>query len=325
MTDYIYRAGTKADIDGFYNVYRMEHIESFGSFGMTHEDLLAEWDFPNFDMAQHTQFVFTPEGEMVAFAELRAWRDIPVRPALYGYVMPEHRGKGIGSKLIEWGIKQAEVFIPLIPDHARLVLQAFSNLKDGQKLLEEYGFNCVRESYLMSIELKEGLPKPEFAPNFRLVRMSEHPVLADFIRIYQETFKDHRGGMEEPLEAALARWERIIEAGDFPPENFVLVKDGDEDAAILIMANKSDEDPNQGYIQTLGTMPNYRKQGLGTNLLYLAFEHFRAMGKSKAGLSVDGASLTGAHKLYQKVGMTIDMVYNAYDLEIREGVELTKQ
>jgi hypothetical protein len=40
---------------------------------------------------------------------------------------------------------------------------------------------------------------------------------------------------------------------------------------------------------------------------------------------VDASSLTGAEKLYAKVGMTVDMVYNAYELEIRPGVELTRQ
>jgi mycothiol synthase len=325
MGKYTYRAGTMADIDGFYNVYRMEHIESYGAFGLTKEEVAAEFDFPNFDISQHTQYVFDEAGEMVAFAELRVWRDVPVRPNLYAYVLPEHRGKGIGSKLTEWGIKQAECFIPHVPEDARVVLQAFSNLEEGQKLLDEFGFDSVRESYLMSIELKEGMPKAEFAPNFRLVTMAEHPVLADFVRIYQETFKDHRGGMEESVEAGVARWERIIEAGEFPPENFILVKDGDEDAAVLIMANKSDEDPDKGFIQTLGVMPRYRRQGLATQLLYLAFEHFARMGKAKAGLSVDGASLTKAHELYLKVGMSIDMVYNAYDLEIRAGVEMTKQ
>ena len=325
MNDYTFRAGTKADIEAFYNAYRMEHIESYGNFGMSIEEVAAEWDFPNFDMAEHTQYVFDEAGEMVAYAELRVWREVPVRPNLYAYVLPEHRGKGIGSRLSEWGMKQAESFIPHVPNDARVVLQAFSNLKDGQKLLEEFGFQLIRESYLMGIELKEGLPQAQFAPNFHLVRMSEHPVLADFVRICHETFKDHRGAMEESLEAAVERWEHMMEAGEFPPENFVLLKDGDEDAAILIMANKSDEDPDKGYIQTVGVMPKYRRQGLASQLLYLAFEHFYKMGKAKAGLSVDGASLTKAYEVYLKAGMSIEMVYNAYEFELRDGVELTKQ
>jgi ribosomal protein S18 acetylase RimI-like enzyme len=248
-----------------------------------------------------------------------------VRPRLNAYVVPEHRGKGIGSQLTAWAIKQSECFIPQVPENARVVLQAFSNLDDGQKLLEDFGFELIRQAYVMSIALNQDLPKANFAPNFRLVRMSEHPVLADFVRVYQETFKDHRGSMEESLEAGVARWERIIESGEFPPENFVLLKDGDEDAAILIMANKSDEDPDKGYIQIVGVMPKYRRQGLASQLLYLAFEHFAKMGKAKAGLSVDGSSLTKAYDVYLKAGMSIDMIYNAYDFEIREGVELTKQ
>jgi ribosomal protein S18 acetylase RimI-like enzyme len=72
-------------------------------------------------------------------------------------------------------------------------------------------------------------------------------------------------------------------------------------------------------------MPDYRRQGLATQLLYLAYQLARAMGKTRVGLSVDASSLTGAQKLYEKAGMQVEMVYNAYDLEIRPGVELTKQ
>jgi ribosomal protein S18 acetylase RimI-like enzyme len=72
-------------------------------------------------------------------------------------------------------------------------------------------------------------------------------------------------------------------------------------------------------------MPQYRRRGLASQMMYLAFQVGRKMGKPRVGLSVDGSSLTGAHKLYLKLGMSIDMTYNAYEHKIREGVELTKQ
>jgi mycothiol synthase len=325
LSDYVFRPATWDDLDAFYNLYRMEHLESYGNFGMTPQEVGAFWDYPGFDIAEHTCYVFTAEGQNIAYAELRVWRDIPVRPLLYAYVHPEHRSRGIGSRLTEWGIRQSACFLPKVPDHARVVLGAFSSRTDGQKLLGDHGFVCTRQSHMMGIDLHEDLPPPQFPASLRLVTMAEHPVLRDFVRVYQETFKDHRGAVDEPLDAAVARWERIIAGGSYRPEHFILVQDGDADAAVLIMAEKSEEDPDKAWVQTLGVMPEYRRQGLATQLLFLAFQLARAMGRQRVGLMVDASSLTGANKLYDKVGMTVQMIYNAYELEIRPGVELTKQ
>jgi ribosomal protein S18 acetylase RimI-like enzyme len=325
MNNIIYRPARFEDIDTFYELYRMEHIESYGNFAMTREEVASEWEFSTFDLNQHTLYAFTETGQNIAFAELRYWRDIPVDPVLFAYVHPEYREQGIGTRLLEWGLKRAEIFIPLIPEHARFSLRAFANLEDGQQLLENNGFICMRQSHMMSIELSDDMPQAQFPDGFRIVTMKEHPVLEDFVHVYQETFRDHRGSIDEPLEAAVTRWKSIITNGNFPPENFMILKEGQEDAAVLIMANKSEDDPDKAFVQTLGTMPNYRRRGLATQMMYLAFQTGRKMGKPRIGLSVDASSLTGANKLYEKIGMRVDMVYNAYEREIRAGVELTKQ
>ena len=45
MTDIIYRPATLDDIDTFYDLYRHEHIESYGNFGMTKDEVFAEMKF----------------------------------------------------------------------------------------------------------------------------------------------------------------------------------------------------------------------------------------------------------------------------------------
>ena len=315
MTGYGYRPATRNDLDGFYELYRTEHLESYDNFGMSWDEVGAMWDYPGFDLAQHSYFAFSAEGKNVAFAELRVWRDIPVRPILYAYVHPEHRNHGIGSQITAWGIRRSQSFIPLVPEGARVVLGAFSNRAEGQQLLEDCGFICTRQSHIMTIDLQADLPPPKFPAGFRLVTMVEHPVLKDFVRVYQETFKDHRGAVDEPLAAAVARWERMLEAGSYRPEHFVLLKEDTADAAVLILADKSEEDPDKAWVQTLGVLPEYRRRGLATQLLFLAYALARDMGKRRVGLSVDASSLTGAQKLYEKAGMRVEMVYNAYELE----------
>lgn len=324
MTNIIYRPATKEDIDTFYELYRYEHIESYGNFGMTKEEVFAEFEFPGFDQAKHTMYAFTDDGQQVAYAELRVWRDIPVRPYIYAYIHPDYRGQGIGTHLTEWAMEAGKQFIPLCPDDARVVLGAFTNMDDGKVLLDNLGFTNTRQSHLMSMALRDDMPKPEFPEGMYTLTMAEHPVLEDFIRIYQETFRDHRGAVNESLEAAVERWKGFINE-NYPPENFVLVKDGDKDAAVLIVCDKSDENPEQMFVQTLGTMPDYRKRGFATNLLCYAHQLAVKKGKKRLGISVDGSSLTGANKLYEKVGFGLDMIYHAYELEIRPGIEITNQ
>ncbi|MGB7339698.1 MAG: GNAT family N-acetyltransferase [Phototrophicaceae bacterium] len=325
MTDIIYRPATLDDIDTFYDLYRHEHIESYGNFGMTKDEVFAEMKFPNFDLSQHTMYAFLADGTQIAYAELRVWRDIPVRPVLYSYVHPDYRGQGIGTYLTQWGIEHAQQFVPLVPDHARVVLGCFSNMDDGCELLENLSFTNTRQSHLMSMAIASDSPKAQFPAGMHIITMKDHPVLIDFIHVYKETFKDHRGAVDEPLSAAVERWEQFIKAGEYPPENFVLIKDGNNDVGVMIMSDKSDDNPEQMFIHTLGTMPKYRKRGIASNLLYYAQDLARKKGKKRLGLSVDGSSLTGANKLYEKVGFDIDMVYHAYELEIRAGEELTNQ
>ena len=324
MTEIIYRPATMDDLETAYDLYCYEHIESYGDCGVTLEQQRQEWGFPSFDLSQHTMYAFTESGRNIAYAELRYYRELPVRPMLFAYVHPDYRGQGIGSQLTEWGLEAAKQFIPQVPDDARVVLCAYTNMTDGAELLEHYAFEQVRQSLLMAMDLRDDMPKAKFPEGFYTLTMEEHPILEDFIRIYQATFRDHRGSMNESLETAVKRWESYIDES-FPPENFVLLKEGTKDAAILIMADKSDENPDQMWVQTLGTMPDYRRQGFATQLLYYAHELAVKKGKKRLGLSVDGSSLTGANKLYEKVGMSVEMIYHAYELELRAGIELTNQ
>lgn len=321
----IFRPATFDDLDTFFELYRYEHIESYGNFGMTKKEVFAEWEYHSFDISNHSYFAFTETGENIAYSELRYWREIPVRPILYAYVHPDYRGQGIGTKLTQWGIDNAKHFIPLVPDDARVVLGTFSNMEDGQELLENMSFTNTRQSYIMTIDIHDNMPEPQFDEQFDLITMAEHPVLEDFVRVYQETFRDHRGSVNESLESAVERWRDFLEGDNYQPENIVLVKDGVKDAAVLFLADKSDQDPDQMEISTIGTMPDYRRRGLATNLLYLTFQRARERSKPRVGLSVDGSSLTKAHELYEKVGMKTTMIYYAYELELRAGVELSNQ
>jgi GNAT superfamily N-acetyltransferase len=58
-----------------------------------------------------------------------------------------------------------------------------------------------------------------------------------------------------------------------------------------------------GWVRVLGVRRPWRRRGLGRALLLHAFSEFRRRGLVAAGLGVDTESETGAHRLYESVGM----------------------
>jgi hypothetical protein len=60
-------------------------------------------------------------------------------------------------------------------------------------------------------------------------------------------------------------------------------------------------------------------------MLHHTFAQFYQRGIRKVGLGVDGQSLTGATRLYEKAGMHPVYEETLYEKELRSGVELATQ
>ncbi len=74
---------------------------------------------------------------------------------------------------------------------------------------------------------------------------------------------------------------------------------------------------------SLGVLRRWRRLGLGAALLQHAFGEMFRLGKLGVSLGVDAENITGATRLYERVGMVIDQQRVVYELELRPGVDLT--
>ncbi|NJL95600.1 MAG: hypothetical protein HC915_18660 [Anaerolineae bacterium] len=63
---------------------------------------------------------------------------------------------------------------------------------------------------------------------------------------------------------------------------------------------------------------------MGLALLQHTFRHFWQAGQPNVGLHVDGLSLTGATRLYERAGMRIEKEYTRFEKELRPGEELAR-
>ncbi len=87
------------------------------------------------------------------------------------------------------------------------------------------------------------------------------------------------------------------------PSLWLLAWQGEELAGFVLATSGRGSEPELGWVGTLGVRPAWRRQGLGEALLRAAFAELHARGHPRAGLGVDTENVTGALRLYERVGM----------------------
>ena len=166
-------------------------------------------------------------------------------------------------------------------------------------VLEVAGWQPIRYSFQMRIDVEGELPEPEWPGGLspRNLRPGEEErVYEAHMDAFADHWEHHRYTFEDWRDFNVGRHS-------FDPSLWWLVDDGDELAAISLNAWHFSGDPEFGWIQVLGVRPPWRKRGLGTALLRHSFRNFQARGATRVGLGVDGENTTGAVRLYEQVGM----------------------
>ena len=90
------------------------------------------------------------------------------------------------------------------------------------------------------------------------------------------------------------------------PETCFVAETGDQIAGVILAGN----DGRRGYIYHTAVRPEYRKQGIGSQLLSSVLEAFKKIGISKAALVVFDKNKSG-NDFWEKKGFTSrgDLVY----------------
>ena len=160
------------------------------------------------------------------------------------------------------------------------------------------GFRHVRSSHRMLLDLAEPTADPQW-PDHIAVRTFEPGDEKTFYEVHQETFRD----MWEPIEDTYEEWAHwFLEPSALVPELWFLAHANGDPAGVAI-CHPHKTRPEYGWVRVLGVRRPWRRKGLGRALLLHAFLEFRRRGLTAAGLGVDSESETGAHRLYESVGM----------------------
>jgi ribosomal protein S18 acetylase RimI-like enzyme len=88
----------------------------------------------------------------------------------------------------------------------------------------------------------------------------------------------------------------------------VVVADGRIVAGAL-----NDVDGDESWVTTLAVLREWRQKGLGMALLRHSFRDFYRRGRTTVLLTVDAENLTGATRLYERAGMSVERQYDRYE------------
>jgi mycothiol synthase len=291
----------------------------------THPDeLRSDWQQPSLDLATDSVVVAAPDGAVAGYAII--WNGAPyVRPHLSADVHPAYRGQGIGTALCSWGEARAVSALPKAPEGTRVALRQYilSTNEAARALLAAREFALARHYLRMLIELDAPPPEPLVPDGLAirpLVRHQDEEVLARAVR---DGFRDHWGYVESPLEDEVREWNAFMDnTPHFDPGLFLLATDGEQVAGTCCAISQPGEGPEKGWIFALCVLPPWRRRGLAQALLLRSFGELYRRAIWRIGLGVDANNLTGATRLYEKVGMDVERRYEFWEKELRAGTDL---
>ncbi|HEY7983808.1 MAG TPA: GNAT family N-acetyltransferase [Ktedonobacterales bacterium] len=312
---YTLRPPTAADVAAIIALLRACDLADTGLMD-TYDaaDLLSDWT--GLDLARDAWVVLAADGMLAAYGALTVHG--PSRIFADGYVHPEHRRRGIGGALVSLTEARAAELLPTLPAGSRQVLvnNLVATVRDARALLEGRGYRLTRVYFRMHIALDAAPPAPEWPPAISARTSDGTP--ADLRRAYdtiEEGFRDHWG--HEPR--AFAAWQLRMVRDDHDSALWFFAMDG---ARIAGAALCRATEPGSGWIEQLTVLRPWRQCGVALALLRHAFGAFYQRGITRIGLGVDGQSLTGAQRLYERAGMRVTMRVGRFDKELRPGTDL---
>ena len=226
------------------------------------------------------------------------------RVGLAGAVVPDHRGRGIGSELVEWQIGRGREMITASPEVSPAWLELSASQTDERRaeLFRAFGFAPLRYYHEMRRPLADPIPVVALAPDLTLVPF-------DFSRdeatrsAHNEAFLDHFAATQLDRES----WQTWV-TGDhhFDIASSVLVLAGTEIAGYSLTGVYPEEWAGlgftEGWIHQLGVRRPWRGQGVAKVLLGASATAFAGAGLEYAALDVDADNPTGALALYEGAG-----------------------
>jgi mycothiol synthase len=236
---------------------------------------------------------------------------------LEGRVRPDHRGRGLGRALMSWLLARgAELHAerePAAP--ARLVVAVPQRMTSLEGLARRAGLQPKRWYRDMERPLTD-LPPVQPAPGVELVPYT--PDRDDEVRrAHNAAFTEHHGSSERDP----GTWRSLFTGQRaFRPDLSVLaVEDGVVLGYLLAYVYEADTlatGERRVDLGQIGVLPQGRGRGLGSAVIAAALHAAAEADCQGASLQVDSDNVTGALRLYEKLGFTTSRTRVSWSLAV---------
>lgn len=301
---YSVRAASRDDAAAITEMFIEQETLMNGDAESTVEDLYDDWSTPGFDMERDSWAIFSGD-ELVGYVAIV--KNIP--PDIYvayGGVRPSHYGNGLGTFLFE-SVERRAAEIAGGPASVRQWVDA----KDEAAIAiaKERGYSFVRRFWRMDVPLDAELADVSDPGGITIRAFAKGQDERTAHAVLETAFTEHWGYTPRSYEeSATSRWE----AEWFRPDLSLVAEADGRMVAVCINGPRLDD----GYVEDIGVLPEWRGKGIAEALLRRSFSIFTELGFKRASLNVDSDNSTGAMRLYERVGMEPGTCYDVYEARV---------
>jgi mycothiol synthase len=276
------------------------------------------WTAPSADLEADFAVVHTDAGDLAGYLLVQGHPPYTEVFAVGVVALPYH-GLGLGAAIVAETERRAGRLVDLAPPQRRVVVHAgaLADEPRASALLAAHGYVEVRRLSQMQIDFAGPPPKPGRVPGVdvrRLVEGEERAVYACLVKAFDDDWSEGFPSEEDWIHSHVTATE------SFQPELWWLAFEGTQLAGALVGQPRSDEDASFGYVGLLGVRRAFRGRGIAEALLRTSFVQFHGLGRRGVSLHVDTESITGATRLYERVGMAIHPRFASWEKELRAGL-----
>lgn len=286
----------------------------------TGEVITLEWlknfyrNTSNFD-PQHDVLVAEVNDRPIAYG--RRWnRQLDDGTRLYlniGCILPEWARQGIGRAMLHQGEAYLREIAATQPDTGPRYFQAFAADTEmaAAALLRSEGYQVTRSFYDMVRPDLEDIPDLPL-PDGLEVRPATPKHYRAISAALNEAFRDH-WGHSEVTEQEYQRW---LNNPHFQPHLWQVAWAGDEVAGMVLPYIDAEENAHfkrlRGWPDPICVRRPWRKQGLASALIARSLRVLKAHGMMEAALGVDTKNLSGALRVYERLGFRAVKRFDSY-------------